>query len=109
MWVQPLSFLLIPVFQVPPWKWQRAKIEVIRSIDFKADSLVLILYDNGVVDGDTVSVVINGKVIIPQQGLSEKAYRKVIPLTPDLGDSLQLVMYCRSPRLHSTEYRPADR
>ena len=72
------------------------KTEVIRSIDFKADSLVLILYDNGIVDGDTVSVVLNGQVIIPKQGLSEKAYRKVIKITPDLGDSLQLVMYAEN-------------
>jgi hypothetical protein len=72
------------------------KTEVIRSIDFKSDSLVLILYDNGIVDGDTVSVVLNGKVIIPKQRLSETAYRKVIKITPDLGDSLQLVMYAEN-------------
>ncbi|HVM88162.1 MAG TPA: hypothetical protein VMT76_08225 [Puia sp.] len=72
------------------------KTEVIRSIDFKSDSLVLILYDNGIVDGDTVSVVLNNKVIIPKQGLSEKACRKVIKITPDLGDSLQLVMYAEN-------------
>jgi hypothetical protein len=72
------------------------KTEVIRSIDIKADSLVLILYDNGIVDGDTVSLVLNGEVIVPKQGLSEKAYRKVIKLTPELGDSLQLVMYAEN-------------
>jgi hypothetical protein len=72
------------------------KTEVIRSIDFKSDSLVLVLYDNGIVDGDTVSVVLNDEVIIPKQGLSEKAYRKVIKITPDLGDSLQLVMYAEN-------------
>lgn len=72
------------------------KTEVIRSIDFKSDSLVLILYDNGTVDGDTVSVVLNGEVIIPKQFLSEKAYRKVIRTTPDVGDSLQLVMYAEN-------------
>ncbi|PWT78244.1 MAG: hypothetical protein C5B59_02145 [Bacteroidetes bacterium] len=72
------------------------KTEVIRSIDFKADSLVLILYDNGIVDGDTVSIVLNDEVIIPKQGLSERAYRKVIKITPDLGDSLRLVMYAEN-------------
>ncbi len=72
------------------------KTNVIRSIDFKSDSLVLVLYDNGIVDGDTVSVVLNGEVIIPKHGLSEKAYRKVIKITPDLGDSLLLVMYAEN-------------
>ncbi|MBS1935127.1 MAG: hypothetical protein JST96_14085 [Bacteroidetes bacterium] len=72
------------------------KTEVIRSIDFKADSLVLVLYDNGIVDGDTVSVVLNGEVVIPKQGLSEKAYRKVIKTPAALGDSLLLVMYAEN-------------
>ena len=72
------------------------KTEVIRSIDFKADSLIFVLYDNGIVDGDTVSVVLNGEVIIPRLGLSEQAYRKVIYLPPSLGDSLLLVMYAEN-------------
>jgi len=70
--------------------------EVIRIIDFKSDSLTLTLYDNGVVDGDTVSVILNGEVIIPKQGLSEQAYRKVIKIPPGSGDSLQLVLYAEN-------------
>ena len=69
--------------------------EIIRTIDFKSDSLTLTLYDNGIVDGDTVSVVLNGEVIIPKQGLSEQAYRKVIKIPPG-SDSLQLVMYAEN-------------
>ena len=70
--------------------------EVIRTIDFKSDSLTLILYDNGIVDGDTVSVILNGEVIIPKQGISEQAYRKVIKIPPGSGDSLQLVLYAEN-------------
>jgi len=72
------------------------KIEVIRTIDLKSDSLTLVLYDNGIVDGDTVSVVLNDEVIIPKQGLTEQAYRKVIKIPPGLGDSLQLVIYAEN-------------
>ena len=72
------------------------KTEVIRTIDFKSDSLTLVLYDNGIVDGDTVSVVLNDEVIIPKQGLTEQAYRKVIKIPPALGDSLQLVIYAEN-------------
>lgn len=70
--------------------------QVLRTIYFKSDSLTLVLYDNGTVDGDTVSVVLNNEVIIPRQGLSERAYRKMIRITPDMGDSLQLVMYAEN-------------
>jgi hypothetical protein len=72
------------------------KKEVIRTIDFSSDSLTLVLYDNGIVDGDTVSVVLNDIVIIPKQGLTEQGYRKVIKIPPGSGDSLQLVIYAEN-------------
>ena len=72
------------------------KIETIRSVDIKADSLTLTLYDNGEVDGDTVSVLMNGKVIMPMEGLSLKAITKTIYLTPEMGDSIVLIMYAEN-------------
>ena len=72
------------------------KIETIQSVYFKSDSLVLTLYDNGVVDGDTVSVLMNGKILMPMVGLSTKAVRKTIILTPDMPDSIQLIMYAEN-------------
>jgi hypothetical protein len=68
------------------------KTDIVRSVFFKADSLVLSLYDNGIVDGDTVSVVMNGKVILANQGLTTRAIRYVIHVTPDIGDSILLTM-----------------
>lgn len=74
----------------------KRKIETIRSVDFKSDSIVLTLYDNGVIDGDTVSVLLNGKVIMSKQRLTEKASSKTIYITPELGDSLQLIMFAEN-------------
>ena len=68
------------------------KTEIVRSVFFKSDSLVLSLYDNGIVDGDTVSVIVNGKVILANQGLTTQAIRFVIHATPELGDSLLITM-----------------
>ena len=48
-------------------------VETIQTVYFKSDSLKLSLYDNGEVDGDTVSVVVNGKVIMGKKGLSTNA------------------------------------
>jgi hypothetical protein len=70
--------------------------EIIQNVFFKSDSLVLKLYDHGVIDGDTVSVVLNGKVIVARQGLKGKPLVSVIHITPSLGDSLLLVMYAES-------------
>ena len=70
--------------------------EVIQNVFFKSDSLVLKIYDHGVIDGDTVSVVLNGKVIVARQRLAGKPIISVIHMTPDLGDSLLIVMYAES-------------
>jgi hypothetical protein len=72
------------------------KTEIIRSVFFKSDSLVINLYDNGEIDGDTVSVVLNGKIILAREGLTAKAITKTIYITPEMGDSLQLVMYAEN-------------
>ncbi len=73
----------------------KRKIETIQAVYFKSDSLELTLYDNGEVDGDTVSVVMNGQVIMPKVGLSTKAFKKTID-TKAAGDSIQLIMYAES-------------
>jgi len=71
------------------------KTEIIRSVYFKSDSLLLSLYDNGEIDGDTISIVLNGKLIISKQGLTANAIRTTIQ-TRELGDSLELVMYAEN-------------
>lgn len=70
-------------------------IETIQSVNYSSDSLVLTLYDNGEVDGDTVTVLMNGEVIMPQVGLSTNAVRKVI-YTKDLPETIQIVMYAET-------------
>jgi hypothetical protein len=72
------------------------QIETIRSVNIKSDSLLLTLYDNGEVDGDTVSVLLNGKVIMPLEGLSTKPINKTVYITPDMGDSIVLIMYAEN-------------
>lgn len=58
------------------------KSEFSQQVNFKSDSLQVSLYDNGEIDGDTVSVFMNGEVIMAKQGLKSSAIRKTIYLTP---------------------------
>ena len=69
--------------------------EVIRTVLFKSDSLVISLYDNGEIDGDTVSLVLNGNIILSKQGLTDKAIRKTIAAS-EIGDSAKLVLYAEN-------------
>ncbi len=66
-----------------------------QTVIFRSDSLQLALYDNGEVDGDTVSVLMNGVIIMAKQGLSTQAIRKTIYIDPKT-DSVQLIMYAEN-------------
>jgi hypothetical protein len=72
------------------------KIEPVQTIYFTGDSLTLELYDNGYVDGDSVSIVINGRAFVTNIRLSEKASVRTIHITPDMGDSVNLVMFAEN-------------
>lgn len=53
-------------------------------INFSSDSLEIALYDNGEVDGDTVSVYMNGAPLLVHQGLKASAIKTTIRLTPGI-------------------------
>lgn len=72
------------------------KIEKISEVFFSSDSLQLSVYDNGVIDGDTISMVLNGKIIAEKIGLTAKAFKITIPALIKQGDSLLLVMNAES-------------
>ncbi|UAY52122.1 hypothetical protein [Ferruginibacter albus] len=73
----------------------KRKTATIRTIEYNTDSLLFTLYDNGVVDGDTVSILMNGNLIFSKEGLTEKGTSKTI-YTKDIPDSLLLVLYAES-------------
>ena len=60
---------------------------------FKSDSLSIALYDNGEVDGDTVSVIINDVMFVEKQMLKSSAYRKTYYVPQGESDSLLIVLY----------------
>lgn len=66
------------------------------TIYFKSDSLSIALYDNGEVDGDTVSVIINDEMFIAKQGLKSSAFRKTFYVPQQDTDSLLVVLYAEN-------------
>jgi hypothetical protein len=71
------------------------KIADVQELYFKNDSLVLSLYDNGIVDGDTVSVFVNGDPVISRQMLKSVAAKKTIYIS-SITDSVQLVLFAEN-------------
>ncbi len=74
----------------------KRKIETVQYISFFSDSLILSLYDNGQVDGDTVSVVLNGSKIMEKIALTTHATSHVLHILPQMGDTLRIVMYAEN-------------
>ena len=72
---------------------RKREIKTIETVLFSADSLRLVLYDNGYVDGDSVSIILNGKILMEHQRLSEQAITKTISST---ADSLKIIMYAEN-------------
>ncbi|PZR29483.1 MAG: hypothetical protein DI535_01875 [Citrobacter freundii] len=64
-------------------------------ITFTSDSLVLALYDNGEIDGDTVSLLFNGEIIVAKQMLKASALKKTIFL-PRGSDESTLILYAEN-------------
>lgn len=71
-------------------------VEIIRTVEVFEDSIRLDLYDNGYVDGDSISIIVNGKVILEHQLLSTRPITKWIYLTPDMGDEIRIIMYAEN-------------
>jgi len=64
-------------------------------VSFRSDSLSLALYDNGEIDGDTVSVLLNDEIILARQGLKASAIKKTIQIPADK-DEVKLVLYAEN-------------
>jgi len=79
-----------------PLKTSERKIQKISEIFFSSDSLQLSFFDNGTIDGDTISMVLNGRMIAEKIKLTTNAFRITIPAKIDQNDSLILVMHAES-------------
>ena len=110
--VHGLSFVKVkrPVVKKPPANTKKTetiaaakdikpserKIQKISEIFFSSDSLQLSFFDNGTIDGDTISMVVNGKMIAERIKLTTNPYKITIPAKISLNDSLILVMHAES-------------
>jgi len=69
--------------------------KVLKTIILEDDEFRVDLYDNGEIDGDSVSVFFNGKLMVTHQRLSDKPITLKIKLDPDVEDN-DLVMFAEN-------------
>lgn len=68
--------------------------EVIQTLSVFEDSVTLALYDNGEIDGDTVSVFLNNEKIINNIGLKASAYKHTVYFKK--GEIVQLTLFAEN-------------
>ena len=76
-------------------KLEKRTKQVIRSIEVPEPEFTVHLYDNGQVDGDTVSLYFNGKLVVASKRLSTNPITIPIKLDPARADN-ELVMYAEN-------------
>jgi hypothetical protein len=64
--------------------FKKRKQIVSKQIEVTSDSVRLSFYDNAEVDGDSISVFLNGKLVVAHQELSERAFNVYVQLDTNL-------------------------
>jgi hypothetical protein len=72
----------------------KRQVEIIEALEVTEDSVVLSLYDNGEIDGDTVSVFLNNELIVSKIGIKASAYKKTIAVKS--GEIIQLTLFAEN-------------
>jgi len=62
----------------------KRKETVTRTLDIESDSVRLSFYDNGEIDGDSISVFVNGQVVLTHQELASRALTMYLHLDSDV-------------------------
>jgi zinc protease len=86
--------VLMPESVSPPNTMANRKVNVQQTIELSKPEFQIDLYDNGDVDGDSVTVYFNGQVVVGKRMLTDKPI--TIKLKANPGRSNELVMYANN-------------
>lgn len=86
-----------PIAQPPQKKeevFEKRPTTIVTAYNISTDSITLHVFDNGIVDGDTVSVFYNDAIVINRLGLTTRAFVIKLPVNPT-GDN-KIVLYAHN-------------
>ncbi len=81
--------------QVPTINYEKRNNTLLKTIEIENEKFRVDLYDNGEVDGDSISLFFNGKVLLAHKRLSEKAITLTLKVD-DTRDMNELIMYAEN-------------
>ncbi|MFL5787512.1 MAG: hypothetical protein ACJ748_05635 [Flavisolibacter sp.] len=71
--------------------FEQRRNHLMQTLDIASDSLLLSFYDNGVIDGDSITVYMNGVNIISHNRLTAVASKKMIDISK-LGETIEILV-----------------
>jgi len=81
--------------QRPDINFEKRNSTLLKTLELENETFKVDLYDNGDIDGDTISLFFNGKLILSHKRLSDKAITLNLN-TDDARDVNELVMYAEN-------------
>ncbi len=75
---------------------ENRKNDLVKEITVENDSLWVTLYDNAEIDGDSITLIYNDKILTTHQRLTDKPLTFLIKVSRDSGSRNELVMYAEN-------------
>jgi hypothetical protein len=85
----------LTIKNIPAAGFEKRDINLIQTIEVEKETFTVDFYDNGDIDGDTVSVFFNGKLLLSHKKLTDKALSLTLDIDPNLNVN-ELVMYAEN-------------
>lgn len=79
----------------PAPEYRRRNTNILKTLEVTSETIRVDLYDNGEIDGDSVSLFYNGKLFASKKRLSEKALSFTLPVDKELEENV-LMMYAEN-------------
>jgi len=75
--------------------YKKRNSDLIKTIEIDSTSFTVALYDNGEIDGDSISLFFNGKLLLSHKKLSEKPLKLTLDVDPNKSVN-ELIMYAEN-------------
>lgn len=92
---EPLVTIAPKTITAPALKYEKRNTSILKTIEVESNLVKIDLYDNGEIDGDSISLFLNGKLLLSRKKLTTAAMTIRLPLE-ELEEENELLMYAEN-------------